>query len=165
MRPYTLPPSQQVMKPSITLFSTRDDAHVHARNFLGYICLQYITLSLMYNNSRSLIIDSHPSFAMDNTFMIEGSFQTDFTAIKSSTTFNSLSSSPEAVFLQQQLEHAPQHLLLHADRELPFHAAPSASGIVRVASNTDNDNSEMRYASSTHQQHQYQIADSYTNDN
>ena len=50
----------------------------------------------MYNNSRSLIMDSFPRFAMDNTFMIEGSFQTDFTAIKSSTTFNSQSSSPEA---------------------------------------------------------------------
>ena len=117
------------------------------------------------NLSPSLIMDSHLGFAKANPCMIEVALPIDTASIKSSTTFNSLSSSPEADFQQQQLEHAPQHILLHADRELPFHAAPSASGIVRVASNTDNDDSEMRYASSTHQQHQYQNADSYTNNN
>ena len=139
MRSYALLPSQQVMQPSITPHSTRDDVHFHARKFHGCsICLQYISLMYLETFSPSLVMDSQLGFAKANPCMIEVALPIDTSSIKSSTTFNSLSSSPEAYFQQQQLEHAPQHLLLHADRELlPLYAAPSApsaSGIVRAAS-------------------------------
>ena len=82
---------------------------VSEEKFLGCICLQYISMMYLGNLSPSLIMDSHLGFAKTNPCMIEVALPIDTSSIISSTTFNSLSSSPEADFQQQQLEHAPQH--------------------------------------------------------
>ena len=129
---------------SITPHFARDDAHLHVPTLLEGACPQNLTLMYLGKFSRSLIIDSHLNFAKDHSCMIEGTFRIYSPAIKSSTTFSGLSSFPEANFQHQQ--HSSQQPCLHAnDREPHIRAAPSTSGIVRVASNTESVDSENRY--------------------
>ena len=153
MRPYTLLPPRQVVGLSITPRFSHDVALLHAPTFLGGMCPRNNPLMYLDKFSRSLLIDCTFKIAEDNSCQVEDTFQTDSTAIITFTTFNDLSSASDEVFQQQK--HPSSHLLLHAnDRESPFHAAPNASGLARLASNTKYIDSDMRYASRTLQRHQ-----------
>ena len=82
--------------------STRNDVDFHTQKFLGGICPQNITYLDNFMFSRSLIKGSLLNWAKEKSCFIEDTLLKDSSAIKSSTTFNSLSSSPEDDNCQQQ---------------------------------------------------------------